>query len=65
MMNKLKIKHDSFADVESGSTLIVPNPKWDGDNPKTHFSYKVCIKTKICVLVQGDVEAYLITKIPA
>jgi hypothetical protein len=57
----MKIQSGTFADIPKGTKLTVPNPKWDGDKPKTQFYLEIEAKESMCIEVRGDYQVKILS----
>ena len=39
-MSGTMIVDDMFITIKKGAIFAIPNPKWDNDDPETHFNYE-------------------------
>jgi hypothetical protein len=63
-MNKIEIDGYEYFDVPKGAIVRVPNPKWDGDDPKTNFYYYIKLPKAITAqfLSVEEIQVEVISK---
>jgi hypothetical protein len=61
-MKNMKLVGHSYADIPAGTKLIIPNPKWDGDKPKTQFYLEIETTGVVCVEIQGSYPVTVLGK---
>ena len=51
----MKIDNGTYATLPKGSKITIPNPKWDGDKPKTHFYIELAVSEDACIEFRGQI----------
>jgi hypothetical protein len=56
----MKIESGTYADLPKGTKFTIPNPKWDGDKPKTQFYIVLESQTEMCIEIMGSYKAKVV-----